>query len=585
MASKQKQQFLWLALLATILWSVLMGLEVAGYHPQQCSSLPTEHGISSRFASPIGALAITTDATKFQALIDQCDPSGNRLWNVHVAQTNTCMDFLFIGLYGSVFLLFSGVLGGRLANWVRITIILTMLMDVGENVCLLLSLHAIELSSGALHPPGVFSLLKWILFALSLFLLAGLFAKAVEIRHLWKTVMAIVLVLSGMSAIAGLFYIPLLTLGVLLLAVGLLFALVLFFPMQPFSVRQLLLWFPVLYLLRFQIVAGLLLSVVLPVLYFEAPSIFIGIFDALGFISFIFVVWAALQLAWTVMITSRMIFVYGPDRYDALGELDRAQNAEAASSGTPRDDRLSWTAVGCFGVLALPSIVMTISDTPSIHWWEKIIGTVLGVGLSVLVLWLTAKLHVWIEQEPGRTASQLYPHFGLLKASKPDVRSGAGKLIDRIADRILPSSLTDGILDTNGRLRSGHQLAATAVAVLLGIYLFSGVAFSPTSTFESPGGNLLPSVLTKSAHVGVQRARVLPRCIARTGVDLQSCTVSPLRFDGHRPHLQGRQSRRHSSASPRGCARLEINAGQEARRADHRGCHGRRWDTCFRMDC
>ena len=190
-------------------------------------------------------------------------------------------------------------------------------------------------------------MLKWILFAPSLFLLAGLFAKAAEIRHIWKTVMAIVLVLSGLSVIAGLFYIPLLTLGVLLLALGLLFALVLFFPIQPFSVRQLLLWLPVLYLLRFQIVAGLLLSIVLPVLYFEVPSIFIGIFDALGFFSFIFVVWTALQLAWTVMITSRMIFVYGPDRYDALGELDRAKNAEATSSGILRDDRLSWTAVGC----------------------------------------------------------------------------------------------------------------------------------------------------------------------------------------------------------------------------------------------
>ena len=103
MASKQKRQFLWLALLATVIWSVLMGLEVASYHRQQCSPLPTERGISSSLASPIAALTITTDATKFQNLIDQCDPSGNRLWNVHVAQTNTCMDFLFIGLYGSVF--------------------------------------------------------------------------------------------------------------------------------------------------------------------------------------------------------------------------------------------------------------------------------------------------------------------------------------------------------------------------------------------------------------------------------------------------------------------------------------------------
>jgi hypothetical protein len=486
MASNQKQQFLWLALLATIIWSALMGLEVAGYHRQNCSSLQVDRGVSSRFASPIGALTMTADAAQFQALIDQCDSSGNRLWNVHVAQTNTCMDFLFIALYGGVFLLLASVLGGWLAIWVRVTIVLTMLMDVGENVGLLFSLHAIEDSSGAFHPSVVFSSLKWILFALSLFLLAGLFAKAAEIRRLGKAVMAAALVLSGLAVIGGLFYLPLLTLAILLLGVGLVVALLLFFPIQPFSVGQLLLWVPLLYLLRFQIVAGMLLSVVLPILYFEAPSVFIGIFDALGLKSFIVVIWAGLQLAWTVMITSRMIFVYGPDRYAVLGELDRAKSAEAVSSGSLQDDRLSWPAVGCFGMLALPSIVMTISDTPSIHWWEKIIGTLIGVGLSVLVLWVTAKLHIWIEPGPGRTASQLYPDFGLLKADEPVGRSGAGKLIDRIADRILPPSLTAGILDADGRLRSGHQLAATAFAVLLLIYLISGIAFSPNSILNPP---------------------------------------------------------------------------------------------------
>ena len=171
--------------------------------------------------------------------------------------------------------------------------------------------------------------------------------------------------------------------------------------MQPFSVRQLLLCLPALYLLRFQIVVGLLLSVVLPVLYFEAPSIFIGIFDALGFISFIFVVWAALQLAWTVMITSRMIFVYGPDRYDVLGELVQTKNAEAASSGTigrrspVLDSRRLFRCV---------SFAFNRHDDLRHSQYslvEKIIGTVLGVLLSVLVLWLTAKLHVWIEQGPG----------------------------------------------------------------------------------------------------------------------------------------------------------------------------------------
>ena len=66
------------------------------------------------------------------------------------------------------------------------------------------------------------------------------------------------------------------------------------------------------------------------------------------------------------------------------------------------------------------------------------------------------------------------------------MRSGAGKLIDRIADRILPRGLRAASSTENGRLRSGHQLAATAVAVLLAIYVFSGVAFSPTAVWNPP---------------------------------------------------------------------------------------------------
>jgi hypothetical protein len=111
MENKQKRQLLWLTLLATIIWSAIMTWEVGGYRQHACPGLPTERGISSRFASPIGALTITRSADEFRLLIDQCDPNDNRLWNVHAAQTNTCMDFLFIALYGGAFLLFASVLG------------------------------------------------------------------------------------------------------------------------------------------------------------------------------------------------------------------------------------------------------------------------------------------------------------------------------------------------------------------------------------------------------------------------------------------------------------------------------------------
>ena len=227
---------------------------------------------------------------------------------------------------------------------------------------------------------------------------------------------------------------------------------------------------------------------------------------------------------------------------------------------------------------------MTISDTPSIHWWQKIIGTILGIALSVLILWLTAKLHVWIERDPGRTASQLYPHFGLLKVSEPDERSGVGKLIDRVANRVLPGSLTNGILDTNGRLRSGHQLAATAVAVLLAIYLLSGVAFSPTSVLHPPAAIfflLFLLCLLTWAFSGlafffdVLRVPVLTFSLALSlvfgsigtdhtfkGNDLADTPASPKRSFAPGNQLGERTLTRRSS-----------------------WLHGRWWDTCFRVDC
>lgn len=486
MSNKRKQQFLWLAVLATFIWSLMMTWEIHGYHQESCASLPVAHGASSPYASPIAALSLTRSATDFELLVDQCHQEDNRLWNIHVAQANTCMDFLLIALYLSVFVLFTEVLkGGKLTTAIRVAILIAALMDVAENVCLLRSLHVLQFPPGEIYPPGTFSLLKWLFFALALLLLTRLIAAASSISRIRKTVMVTPLVLSALALVGGVFYLPLLTLAVILFGVTLLAAGVLFFPIQPYSVKQLLLWLPVIYLLRFQIMGAMLVAVILPVLYFAAPSIFIGIFDTLGFKSFVCVVWVALQLTWTVMITSRMIFVYGADRYEAIEALDNSRTQLAVASGVPGDDRLSWPAMICFGALALPTIVMAIADTSNVHWWEKILGSFLGAGLSLLVLWLTANIHAWIEGAPGRTVAQVYPHFGVLEPA-PDPRSRFGRFLDSVADRVLPDSMIAGILDSNGRLRSGHQLALTLVLVLIVMYAAFGVLFSPSSSISSP---------------------------------------------------------------------------------------------------
>jgi len=61
-------------------------------------------------------------------------------------------------------------------------------------------------------------------------------------------------------------------------------------------------WIKYAYLLRFQVAAALVMAVGLPVAYYLVPSVFVGLFDAMGFTSFLFVVWAAFQGARTITV-------------------------------------------------------------------------------------------------------------------------------------------------------------------------------------------------------------------------------------------------------------------------------------------
>lgn len=495
MSTTSKRQLLWIALLANIVWAVLMGWQVKGYYrstQESCSALPREHGLSNPLTSPIAALSKANSVSEFEAVVDQCNKEENRLWNIHVAQTNTCMDFLFIGLYGSVFLLFSYLLEGPLGRWTQIAIGITMAADVAENVFLLISLHSLTHSTMPTHPWGILTDLKWAFFAVSLLLLSfNVFKRAQDIRAFLRLLMSSLLGLTAIAVLVGIFYLPSLTIGILILAAALLLGLILYFPIHPFSFDRLFLWIEALYLLRFQILAGALIAVILPVSYFAAPSIFLGIFDALGLKSFVFVIWATFQLAWTVMITARMVLVYGPDRFSALQVLCPPPKLPASDEETPAksestlEEWLPWRVVVCFGSLALPSVIMTICGTHGVSWYAKVLGSIVGLALSLGMLWLIAGVHAWVEPDPGRTAPQLYPQFGNLKQGDDIRRSTIGMLLDKATIRFLPKHLRGGILK-NGRLRSGHQLAATAVLVLLIAYAIAGVLFCPKSPFPPP---------------------------------------------------------------------------------------------------
>jgi hypothetical protein len=239
--------------------------------------------------------------------------------------------------------------------------------------------------------------------------------------------------------------------------------------------NKFLVWLEFAYFVRFQLTGAALIALILPAGYFLVPSIFIGLFDAQSPLSFGFVVYAALQLAFTIMITYRLTRVYGPERFERMGEL-------------PPMRLPTWKNTGLFALLAAPPVAVLSYDT-AILWWEKLAGIAAAFLLSLGVLWLTARLHVYIEGEGGQTARYLYPPFGFMKYIPSSGRSEPGKLVDRALRSAVPAQLRPGILKGSGNeltLRSGHQLAATALAIQLAMYLILGFATSPSVPDREP---------------------------------------------------------------------------------------------------
>ena len=154
------------------------------------------------------------------------------------------------------------------------------------------------------------------------------------------------------------------------------------------------------FLLRFQITAALILFLALPLAYHLIPSLFVGVFDAQGFVSFAFIVWAAFQLAWTVMVASRLVLVYGPERFSRAPFQPRRAGAKVVSA---------------FGLLAVPLVVILFIGSDIPHGTGKIVAALLGLFLAIGVLILTASLHFAIEDPQGHTAETIFPSFGFLQ--------------------------------------------------------------------------------------------------------------------------------------------------------------------------
>jgi hypothetical protein len=408
---------------------------------------------------PIVDLELAQTATCFRSIVTQGAQEGHD-HNVSLVRANTYMDFLFIVLYWVIFITFAQIESGGPAKLASVVITLSALADVWENVRILKGLRALTSATPIEFtlPRGV-SLIKWALLGLVFLLLAiAVWGR----KGRWYIWIAAGLVVTGVLLLTGLAWPTAMTLAGL--GFALLFVL-LIARLWPYSSDTVLAWIEYGFLLRFQITSAFLLVLALPIAFHVIPSLFVGAFDARGFVSFLFIVWAAFQLAWTIMVTSRLVVVYGPDRF---------------ARATFQPSRVTAKTVAAFGLLAVPVVVLLFigSDRPGGE--GKVVAASLGLLLGIGVLFLTASLHFAIEDPQGHSAESIFPSFGFLqKKATPKTRFWA--VIGSLLARLLPEDLRPGILDGE-RLRSGHEMAMIAVAVFLGIFAELGIYFSPAWT-------------------------------------------------------------------------------------------------------
>jgi len=399
---------------------------------------------------------------------------SNRLWNIAVARTNTYMDFLFIALYWSVFVLLAREYGGKLTFWINMAVTVAALFDLRENLAILKSLREITPQTDPSSIPLHFSQVKWAAFALALLLLGLSVGK---IKQFWSRIFAGCSVVAALLTVFALVSSTIWLLSPALGALSLALVIALFqhFPLRPISWDRFLTWIELTYLMRFQLVALIVLALVLPAGFFLAPSFFLGLFDAFSFFSFAFIAWAAFQFAFTIMFTSRLVMVYGPDRFPDLPR---------------RSDKhdLSWPVTGMYASLALPCLVLLCCGSTGLASLPKIAGILTGLLGSIAVLWVTAKLHR-STSDPNNTAAALYP-FSFVKISQDNIGLPLSKPAQLWMRKAVPSRLLPGILGNLGaeseeRLRSGHVLAVITVGVLIVIYVLSGWLYHPNGPLSA----------------------------------------------------------------------------------------------------
>ena len=236
------------------------------------------------------------------------------------------------------------------------------------------------------------------------------------------------------------------------------------------------------YLLRIPIITmAILVALPFAARWTGLSALLLGIFDLTGTWSFFWVSLTALLIASSVMMTWRIILIYGHQRFKL---------AKAC-----RSDRLTFKALLCWLLLALPTIALIWlqSEQPSTSY--KLIHVASALVVTLTLLWTAAFSQALLnpsricENSPDLTFPSGIP--GLSKPLKWAQESTLFvKPLSMFSSQLqrVPPALGRGYLDYsraivpgNVIVLPGHGMAAAMAALIVGIFLLVGFSHCATA--------------------------------------------------------------------------------------------------------
>jgi hypothetical protein len=313
---------LWVLLLTALLWASISAWQITSFTKavQLDGTCNTQR--ECEYTSPIATLELASSSAIFTSRINQKkigeqNPTQYQAHNIQVVTDNTWIDFLYIPLYWSVFVLFSRTFQGRLTVWITLSISIAAIFDLVENVLLLCAMANVKYNVATFLVPGPVSHIKWSSLAVASLLL-GL---ELVTRRPWSfQLIAVPMIMSGLLTFLGQFYFPLLDGSVLLLLFALLATVVVGFPFRfsrnaPSNGTPLE-WLNYLYFVRFSILLWLtILTLAAADSLGITTQVTLGILTPETYLQLFFASFFIVVSGWLALTLARIVCAYGEERF------------------------------------------------------------------------------------------------------------------------------------------------------------------------------------------------------------------------------------------------------------------------------